>query len=132
MSSSRDGRFDMNAISDVATVNRLARVIEDQEARRLGIPVTLARARVANRIGVAPGTLENFRRLRSKIVPHWLMNRIRAEFIVVLQTEIQRLEHEIHIARQTGMDHRDDDLAKAEAQLAAAKEIIEGSRVGVK
>jgi hypothetical protein len=116
----------MNATSDVATVNRLARVIEDQEARRLGVPVTLARARVADRLGVAPGTLENLRRLRTKIVPNWLMNRIRAEFIAVLQSEIQRLEHEIQIARQTGMDHRDDDLAKAEAQLAAAKEILEG------
>ena len=71
--------------SDVATVNRLARVIEDQEARRLGIPVVSARSRVANRIGVAPGTLENLRRLRTKIVPNWLMNRLRAEFIVVLQ-----------------------------------------------
>ena len=126
MTSTRDGRFDMNAFSDVATVNRLARVIEDQEAKRLGIPVTSARSRVANRIGVAPGTLENLRRLRTKIVPNWLMNRIRAEFIAVLQSEIQRLEHEIQIARQTGMDHRDDDLAKAEAQLASAKEILEG------
>jgi len=126
MSSTRDGRFDMNAMSDVATVNRLARVIEDQEARRLGIPVTSARARIANRLGVAPGTLENFRRLRSKIVPHWLMNRIHAEFIAVLQSEIQRLEHEIQIARQTGMDHRDHDLAKAQTQLEAAKQILEG------
>jgi hypothetical protein len=115
----------MNAISDVATVNRLARVIEDQEARRLGIPVTSARSRVANRIGVAPGTLENLRRLRTKIVPNWLMNRIRAEFIAVLQSEIQRLSHEIDIARQTGADHRDDLLAAAEAQLYAAREVFD-------
>jgi hypothetical protein len=115
----------MNAISDVATVNRLARVIEDQEARRLGIPVTSARSRVANRIGVAPGTLENLRRLRTKIVPNWLMNRLRVEFIAVLQSEIQRLEHEIHLARQTGADHRDDLLASAETQLAAAREVFE-------
>ena len=125
MTSTPDGRFDMNAISDVATVNRLARVIEDQEARRLGIPVTSARSRVANRIGVAPGTLENLRRLRTKIVPNWLMNRIRAEFIAVLQSEIQRLSHEIDIARQTGADHRDDLLASAETQLAAAREVFE-------
>jgi hypothetical protein len=115
----------MNAISDVATVNRLARAIEDQEARRLGIPVPLARMRVANRIGVAPGTLENLRRMRTKIVPNWLMNRLRAEFVLVLQSEIQRLEHEIHIARQTGADHRDDMLASAEAQLAAARQVFD-------
>jgi hypothetical protein len=115
----------MNAHSDVATVNRLARVIEDQEARRLGVPVTAARSRVASRIGVAPGTLENLRRLRTKIVPNWLMNRIRAEFILVLQSEIQRLEHEIHIARQTGVDHRDDMLASAETQLQTARQIFD-------
>lgn len=125
MSSSRDGRFDMNAISDVATVNRLARAIEDQEARRLGVPITSARARIANRIGVAPGTLENLRRLRTKIVPNWLMNRIRAEFVAVLQSEIQRLEHEIHLARQTGADHRDDMLASAQTQLATARQIFD-------
>ena len=125
MTSTRDGRFDMNAFSDVATVNRLARVIEDQEARRLAIPVSSARARVANRIGVAPGTLENLRRLRTKIVPNWLMNRLRAEFIVVLQSEIQRLEHEIHVARQIGADHRDDLLASAETQLATARQIFD-------
>ena len=125
MTSTRDGRFDMNAISDVATVNRLARVIEDQEARRLGVPVIKARSRVANRIGVAPGTLENLRRLRTKIVPNWLMNRIRAEFIAVLQSEIQRLEHEIQIARQAGADHRDDLLASAQAQLEAARQVFD-------
>jgi hypothetical protein len=125
VTSTRDGRFDMNATSDMATVNRLARAIEDQEARRLGIPVPLARMRVANRIGVAPGTLENLRRMRTKIVPNWLMNRLRAEFVLVLQSEIQRLEHEIHIARQTGADHRDDMLASAEAQLAAARQVFD-------
>ena len=115
----------MNAHSDVATVNRLARAVEDQEVRRLGVSVTAARSRVANRIGVAPGTLENLRRLRTKIVPNWLMNRIRAEFITSLQLEIQRLEHEIHLARQTGADHRDDMLASAETQLQAARQIFD-------
>ena len=115
----------MNAFSDVATVNRLARAIEDREAKRLGVPVTEARSRIANRIGVAPGTLENLRRLRTKIVPNWLMNRIRQEFVLVLQSEIQRLEHEIHIARQIGSNARDDLLASAQAQLEAARAIVD-------
>jgi hypothetical protein len=53
------------------------------------------------------------------------MNRIRAEFIAVLQSEIQRLEHEIHLARQTGADHRDDMLASAQTQLATARQIFD-------
>jgi hypothetical protein len=128
MSSTRDGKFEskpMNATTDLATVNRLARVIEAQEARRLGISVTSARVRIAGRLGIAPSALENYRRLRAKIVPNWLMNRIHAEFIAVLQSEIQRHEHEIHLARQTGSDHRDDLLVSAQAQLEAARQILD-------
>lgn len=114
----------MNAIADVSTANRLARVLEDHEARRLKLPVIKARSAVARRLGAAPGTLENLRRLRLKSVPSWLMARIRAEFIAVLQSEVRRLEHDISIHIQAGFDHRDDDLAKAQAQVMAAKEIL--------
>ena len=116
----------MSAASDVLTVNRFARTLEDVEARRLGIPTSDARGRIANRLGVSPGTLENIRRLRTKIVPNWLMNKVRLELIAVLQLEIQRLEHEVHIARQTGSDHRDDALLAAETQLAKAREALNG------
>lgn len=131
MSSNHDGYVEskpMNAMSDVATINRYARRIEDVEAKRLGVRVCQARERVASKIGVSPGTLENLRRLRTKIVPHWLMTRIREEFVSVLHSEIQRLEHEISVARQTGMDHREDDLASAETQLRTAKEILNAAR----
>lgn len=127
MSSNADGQFEskpMNAMSDVSTVNRFARSLEDAEARRLGIKTVEARSRIAGRIGVSPGTLENIRRLRTKIVPNWLMNRIRAELISVLQTEMRRLEHEIQIARQSGSDGRDDALAAAETYLATTREIL--------
>jgi hypothetical protein len=129
VSSNDDGyleRKPMNAISDISAVNRFARTLEDTEARRLGIKTAEARARIAGRIGVSPGTLENIRRLRTKIVPNWLMNKVRAELVTVLQSEIQRLEHEVNIARQTGSDHRDDMLASAETQLAAARSILKG------
>ena len=52
------------------------------------------------------------------------MNKVRAELVSVLQSEIQRLEHEVHLARQIGSDHRDDMLASAETQLASAREIL--------
>lgn len=130
VSSINDGEFEsaaMNAMNDLATINRFAVRLEDIEARRYGVSQAKARAKIASRIGIAPSTLENIRRLRTKIVPNWLMARIRSEFIAVLQTEVARLENEIHLARQIGMDHRDDDLAAAEAQLVAAKEILKGA-----
>ena len=123
----RDGEFhQMNAVSDIEAVHRCARRIEDAEAKRLGVRVTEARISLARRLRTSPGTLENIRRMRTKIVPNWLMARIKAEFVSVLQQEIARLEHEIHVAKQIGTDHRDGDLASAEAQLAAARQIIMG------
>jgi hypothetical protein len=54
------------------------------------------------------------------------MARIRAEFINVLQSEIGRLEHEIAVARQVGMDPREDALAAAEAQICEARALLKG------
>lgn len=115
----------MSASADVATAERWTRVLEKAEAKRLGVPEKDARKSLARKLKASPGTLENIRRLRTKLVPHWLMARMRGEFIAALQMEIQRLEHEIHLARQTGMDHRDDALCAAEAQLQSARRILE-------
>lgn len=117
----------MNALADVSAANRLTSAIEAAEARRLGLSIRDARPSVARRLRAAPGTIENIRRMRLKRIPSWLMDRLRSEFIAVLQHEIQRLQHEITVARQTGMDDRDDDLATAQAQLEAAKSLIGGT-----
>jgi hypothetical protein len=117
----------MNAVADMETVHRFARALEDAEARRLGVRISEARISLARRLRTSPGTLENIRRLRTKIVPNWLMARIKSEFVLVLQSEIARLEHDIAIARQTGAHHSDHDLQAAQAQVVAAKEILRAS-----
>lgn len=125
----RDGEFvQMNAAADIATANRFVEVIENAEAKRRGIRVGEARPIVARRLGASPGTLEGIRRLRTKIVPNWLMARIKAQFVSVLQDEIARLEHEITVAKQIGLHHSEDDLQAAEAQMVAAKEILRAAR----
>jgi sirohydrochlorin ferrochelatase len=118
----------MSASADLATAERWTKILEETEAKRLGVPASDARKSIARKLKASPGTLENIRRLRTKIVPSWLMSRIRGELIASLQMEVQRLEHEINIARQTGMDARENDLCAAEAQLAKAKEILSASR----
>ena len=40
----------VNALADVSTARRLASTVEDAEARRLGLPVSKARAHVARRL----------------------------------------------------------------------------------
>lgn len=66
----RDGEnIQMNAMTDIEAVHRLARSLEDAEAKRLGVRVKEARSSLARRLRTSPGTLENIRRLRTKVVP---------------------------------------------------------------
>lgn len=128
MASIRDGEVVQmsTATADVSTAHHFVTKIENAEAKRKKKTVNKVRPDVARKLQTAPGTLENIRRLRSKVIPNWLMERIRAEFVSVLQSEIQGLEHEVHLARQIGAHHSDDTLASAEAQLAAARQILMG------
>ena len=125
----RDGDpVQMNAVSDIESVHRFARRLEDAEAKRLGVRIAEARISLARRLRTSPGTLENIRRMRTKIVPNWLMARIKAEFVSVLQNEITRLEHEIILAKQIGAHHSDDALQAAETQVVAAREILKAAQ----
>jgi hypothetical protein len=115
-----------SAVSDVKILNAMARSLERSEARSMRKNITQARKDVARRIGITAGAFENFLYLRTKVVPNWLMNRVRVELISVLQTEVQNLEHEIQLHKQTGSDHSGDALVSAETQIAAAREILRG------
>lgn len=115
-----------SAVSDIDQFNGLARSMERSEVRRSNAGVLEARKAIARRVGITFDTIENFRSLRTKIVPHWLMNRVRAELISALQMEAQYLEHEIQLHKQTGADHSGNALVAAETQLAAAREILKG------
>jgi len=128
MASIRDGEVIQmsTATADLSTAHHFVTKIENAEAKRNNRTINEVRPEIARKLKTAPGTLENIRRFRSKVIPNWLMERIRAEFVAVLQSEIQGLEHEVHLARQIGSNYRDDTLASAEAQLAAAREILEG------
>lgn len=53
--------------------------LERQEAARLGTDLADARRRVARRLGIAPGTLENLRRGRTKGVRAWIADRINRD-----------------------------------------------------
>ncbi len=114
------------ATADIETAHHFVTKIENAEARRRNRTVDEVRPLVARKLDASPGTLENIRRLRSKIIPNWLMERLRAEFVAVLHSEIQGLEHEVQLARQAGSNHRDHTLLSAEAQLAAARQILLG------
>lgn len=115
-----------SAVADVEALNGMARSLERSEARRNGTTLTHARKAVSRKLGITAGALENFLYLRTKVVPHWLMGKVRAELIASLQLEASNLEHEIEIHRRAGARHSGDALASAEAQLATAREILRG------
>ena len=115
-----------SSITDLDGFNSLARSLERCEVRRLGTGVVQARKNIACRLGISADAIENFRSLRAKMVPHFLMNRVRAELISALQLEMQNLEHEIQLHKQAGSNHTGDALVAAETQVAAIKEIIRG------
>ena len=106
------------------------RTLEDREATRSGVSVRDARKAVARRAGVSPGTLETLRIGRLKTVATHIYERLRAAVIADLQHEIRRLEHELEIARQSGMDPRCPEVAEVEKYLALARQALAGEGVG--
>ncbi len=115
-----------SSVSDIEMLNGMVRSLERSEARRVGTTLTQARKMVARRIGITAAAFENYLYRRTKAVPNWLMAMVRAELISVLQQEMQNLEHEINLHRQTGAHHSSDTLASAEAQLCSARAILAG------
>jgi hypothetical protein len=115
-----------SAVADLQNLNTMARSLERSEARRIGTTLMQARKSVSRRLGITPNVFENFLYLRTKVVPNWLMAKVRSELVAVLQMEVRNLEHEIQLHRQTGADYRDDALASAETSLATARELLKG------
>lgn len=70
------------------------------------------------------GFFENLQRGRIKNVPSWLMRKLRDALVEELQTEVQKLQHEIHLHRQVGEGPDSDAIFAAETRLAEAKKIL--------
>jgi hypothetical protein len=82
---------------------RIARGLEDREQARHGGTRQEARARLAQRIGVMPGTLFNLARDRLKRLDDTIRTRLVAYAVRDLEAEIERLNHELAMARSLGM-----------------------------
>lgn len=113
-------------VKDKKTMNALAMVqrLEQREAMRTGLSQREARKVVARKAQVLPGTLERIRRDRVKDQRVGVFNRIRDLFIREAEKEIEALQHEILIARQTGLDPTGEQAAEIEATLAKLKELM--------
>lgn len=113
-----------SAVADLQRANADARRLIELEADRSGVRSAEALPVVARREGVAPGTIENILRGRVKAVAGWVRDRLRAAVIRELQAEIQRLEHELAVARLSAAHPTEDEVAAVEAALAQAKRLL--------
>jgi transposase-like protein len=100
------------------------KTLEDREAARSGVPVHAARKTVARRTGISPGTLETLRVGRLKAIAVHVYDRLHAAVVADLEAEIGRLQHELTIARQAGVDPRSDEMREVETHLARARAVL--------
>lgn len=112
-------------VSDIPAAARMLALAEDTEANRQGFRVETVRQRFARVLKVPEKTLLHIRNQRRKSIPSFLMSGIRNIMIEVLQAEIVRLQHQIDIARQIGLDDREDDYEQAAASIAFARQLLE-------
>lgn len=107
-----------NAISEVTEAQCLARILVEQEARRRGSKSN-AHAYVARTVGASPGTIENLLRGRLKRISGWLRDALRGRVVRELEAEVVRLQHEIAVLKQAGVDPRSNEMSAARADLSA-------------
>jgi hypothetical protein len=112
-----------NALAEASEAQNLVKILVDQEARRVGDRI-VARQRVARSVGVSPGTIENLQRNRLKRISGWLRDALRARVIRELEAEIARLQHELAVHKQTGVDPRGDEATAVRADLSAILTVL--------
>ena len=108
----------------------VARGLEEREQRRHGGSRDEARARLARRIGVLPGTLYTLARNRLKRLDVTVRDRLTDYAIRDLQNEIGRLNHELGMARALGGGAMADRMGEIERHLAAARALMAEAGIG--
>ena len=100
----------------------LLRLLSDAEDAKISTGIFTdrneARAAVAREAKIAPGTIENLRRGRSKGLRGFVRDRIIAFVVADLQRQIARAEHDLDCALR--MAQRPDEAAIFEAKAAVA------------
>lgn len=110
----------------MSTQNYAARVreLEQREAARSSTTIPNARRAIARRLKVSPGTLESLIRGRLKGLREEIAHRLRGLVIHELEAEIERLEHELSIARTIGTYADADQIDAAHAALEQARKLL--------
>ncbi len=100
-----------------------ARTLEQRERTRVS-SVKVARARLAHKLRVGVGTVENLVRGRVKRIDATIRDRLQALLVTELEQEILRLTHELEIARQCGAHLASQQVGEIETHLAKARALL--------
>lgn len=84
--------------------------------------------RVARRVGISPGTMENALRKRLKSKAAWVRDILRSAYIKELSKEIGALENELEIARREEARSTDSEILEIEAVVQALRERLANVR----
>jgi hypothetical protein len=99
--------------------------LEEIRALRLRASKAHARSSIARETRLAPGTLENIRKQRTKGIRGWIADTIRGALLRELEREMARLQHEYQILMASGSSHRDSEMEQVVADLARARKALE-------
>ena len=112
------------------SVAQWVEALERDCMQRDGVKLPEARVTIARRLGVAPGTLENLRRNRTKGPRVGIVEKLRAAMIALLQSEMRRLDAQLEMVRRCGGEHREHDIRAAAAALADARKVLSEAPTG--
>lgn len=118
------GENSMSAVEFDSRYQDNMRSLVRMRAKRAGVDVPAARRAVAADLHVSPSKVERAEKGRFKTVGAWLFDRVRGLVIREIENEIQRLTHELEIARQCGADPRSLDAGEIEARLAEVRGLL--------
>jgi hypothetical protein len=103
----------------------IARNLERRERERVPNKQA-ARERLADKLKIGVGTLENIIRARVKSVDERIRDRLQALLVSELEAEIGRLQHELEMARKGAFVLGAEHIGQVEAHLAQARSLLNG------
>lgn len=114
----------MHSAAYVARARDWATTLEDSAAREAGAPLKDVRQAVAREVGVSPGTMENLRNGRLKGIAVHIYDRLQAAMVRRLETQLRRIEHEIHLLKAQGAHPGSGAMAAALADRVAVRRAL--------
>lgn len=120
----KPGGAKMSTVASITDFKKLAEASEKREQLRHGGTREHARERIARRLGINPGTLYNLARDRLKRIDASFRDALTAYAVKDLQADIERLTHELELARQMGAHQDSPHISEIERHLKAARDLI--------